>query len=619
MKKIVLGLLSFIFIFLMIPINVNAAYDWRMDKMDVDIIVDEDRTLHITETIDAYFNISKHGIYRKIPLENNVKRNDGTETKVFAKISKIKCSDNFTTETEDGNKVIKIGSSSKTLTGSKKYVISYDYKLTDDRLEDEDEFYFNIVGTEWEASIGRVDFKITMPKDFDEDKMGFSTGSYGYSGYVEDDLIFDVDGKTIEGHYLKQLNPYQGITIRMTLDKDYFIKENYNSVNIVVIIVSILGMGISYIVWRNKGKDKRVVETVEFNPPKGLNSAETGYYFYGHAKNEGVVSLLIYLANKGYIKIKEIETEGLFSKSKDYEIIKVKPYDGTNEIEQEFMAGLFKKGDTVTKKDLENKFYTTVNKINNKLSKKENRDKIYEKTPFLSYILLFFISLIIFAAMSYRIYLVTYSVDMILGGGIFLLMGLIFLSIGISKYKYEKTTKYVLLFIGIIFTGVNFLMMAVTTLSYDSFAMIIYLLGVFSILIVTILMINLDRRTLYGNEMLGKIGGFKNFLMKAEKEKLERLVEKDPKYFYNILPFTYALGVSTKWIKKFESITFEQPDWYVGNSAFNYYMFANMMNNTMTTMKTSMTSSPSSSGGGSGFSGGGFSGGGSGGGGGGSW
>lgn len=114
--------------------------------------------------------------------------------------------------------------------------------------------------------------------------------------------------------------------------------------------------------------------------------------------------------------------------------------------------------------------------------------------------------------------------------------------------------------------------------------------------------------------MLGKIRGFRTFLETAEKPKLEALVLEDPTYFYNILPFTYVLGVSDKWIKKFEVIALSAPDWYDGNSTFNMISFGSFMDTTMKTATTSMSSSPSSGG-----SGGGSSGGGSGGGGGGSW
>ena len=132
----------------------------------------------------------------------------------------------------------------------------------------------------------------------------------------------------------------------------------------------------------------------------------------------------------------------------------------------------------------------------------------------------------------------------------------------------------------------------------------------------------LPKRTPYGNEMLGRLSGFRNFLEVAEKEQLEQMVLQDPMYFFNILPYTYVLGVSDKWIKKFETIVTEPPSWY-SSSYYDPYTFGIFMDHTMTTATRSMTSSPSeSSGGGSsggGFSGGGFSGGGSGGGGGGAW
>lgn len=94
---------------------------------------------------------------------------------------------------------------------------------------------------------------------------------------------------------------------------------------------------------------------------------------------------------------------------------------------------------------------------------------------------------------------------------------------------------------------------------------------------------------------------------------------QNPSYFYDILPYTYVLGVSDKWIEKFETIIYQPPSWYEGSDAFHVASFGSFMNATMLSATTAMSSSPSSSSGGGGSSGGGSSGGGSGGGGGGSW
>ena len=125
----------------------------------------------------------------------------------------------------------------------------------------------------------------------------------------------------------------------------------------------------------------------------------------------------------------------------------------------------------------------------------------------------------------------------------------------------------------------------------------------------------MSKRTEYGTEILGKILGFRNFLETAEKERLEMLVTENPQYFYDILPYTYVLDISKKWMQKFESIAVEPPDWYGSyhtGTAFNIVVFQNFMNSTMSSATSAMTSSPNSSSGGGGFSGGGVGGGGGG-------
>ena len=97
------------------------------------------------------------------------------------------------------------------------------------------------------------------------------------------------------------------------------------------------------------------------------------------------------------------------------------------------------------------------------------------------------------------------------------------------------------------------------------------------------------------------------------------MVMKNPEYFYDILPYTYALGVSKVWMKQFENIAIKAPNWYTTHDEFSTNAFETFMDTTMATVAESMTSSYSSSSSGGSSSGGGSSGGGSGGGGGGSW
>ena len=77
----------------------------------------------------------------------------------------------------------------------------------------------------------------------------------------------------------------------------------------------------------------------------------------------------------------------------------------------------------------------------------------------------------------------------------------------------------------------------------------------------------MKRKNSYGEQIRAKINGFKNYIELAEKNQIEMLVEQNPNYFYDILPYAYVLGVSKKWIEKFEKIPVPTND--MGN--FDYY------------------------------------------------
>ena len=55
--------------------------------------------------------------------------------------------------------------------------------MGNDVLPNEDEFYFNVIGTGWETTISNVSFSIEMPETFDENNLGMSYGAYGESKF----------------------------------------------------------------------------------------------------------------------------------------------------------------------------------------------------------------------------------------------------------------------------------------------------------------------------------------------------------------------------------------------------------------------------------------------------
>lgn len=186
-----------------------------------------------------------------------------------------------------------------------------------------------------------------------------------------------------------------------------------------------------------------------------------------------------------------------------------------------------------------------------------------------------------------------------------------------SLLELIKIPKSFAIIWGGIFGGIPWVSLVLPTLLPNPAYLTTYVIGIISIILLAISVKIMPKRTPYGNEIYGKLKGFKRFLETAEKPQLEALVRQNPEYFYNILPYTYALEVSDVWIKQFETIAMTAPEWYVGAGTFDVHSFNTFMQSTMSSAQSYESSSSSSSGGGS--SGGGSSGGGSGGGGGGSW
>lgn len=651
-----------------IPNKTYASSTYTITDYDINMEVNEDNTFDITETITVYFNTSSHGIYREIPLKNTITRTDGTTSKNTAKVSNVEVSETYSTSKTSSYYSIKIGSSSQTITGNHTYVISYTYDIGEDPLDDADELYFNLIGDEWDTSINSVTFTITMPKEFDSSSLGFSSGATGSTD--SSNVTYIVNGNVISGSTTSTLNSGEALTVRLTLPEGYFVVEEFLSTEtyaIIVMGVCIIFVLIAFLIWKKYGKDDEVVETVQFYPPEGYNPAELSYMYKGESTTEGALSLLIYLADKGYIKIEEKNESNLFSTDKGFVITKLKEYDGEDANVKLFFNGLFRHKKTnynkvmkemksakkngekisyaeatirvngnrgnwktqVTNEDLYDSFYSTLNSVKSNIEHKL-KNEIFEKLTSRNNMILTIMITIILWLVTFKL-----TADMLsdIAGGVIVttIYMFIFVPFIIAIINAKKgNIKGIIIFAIILLMAFSELSIdySETIVEQDTIEIVMCIIGIISIIILGIFMRIMPKRTKFGNEMLGKIRGFKRFLEVSEKEQLELLVRENPEYFYNILPYTYALGVSDTWMKQFETISIKEPDWYSGTADFSMHEFNRSMTRIMTSANRSMTSRPSSSGGssgsfggssGGGHSGGGHSGGGSGGGGGHSW
>ncbi len=618
------------------------SYDYLIDGYDIDIVVGENNVLEVTEKLKVYFNVRKHGIFRRIPLVNDVTRLDGSKSTVLAKIYDISVNEPFHITHKGPYREIKVGEEDKLLTGEKEYTIKYKYDLGPDKNAGFDEFYFNLIGTEWnDTVIGGVQFSITMPKSFEKSGMGFS---HGKKGSIESEKVdYTVDGNVISGVYKDIMQPNEAFTVRIVLEDGYFHGSAFRAslFPILMIVIPVVGFILCFVLWAKYGKDDPIVETVEFYPPQGMNSLDLAYAYKGQVDGRDVISLLVYLANKGYIKITEIEVQKFIVKEKSFRISKVREYDGNDANERTFLNGLFatktsyraskeiKSGNmgamlpngevqvnSVSEEDLYDNFYRTIHRIKKNVCTRENKYRYFEKIASKkSFLVLFILWVSIFFFFGLPCYEFGAFAEIIRILPLLLIVIVASLFLVLPFRIFEKIFGFGLFMTFATITSVLSSIWFSAIVSSQLYV-IATIIGAFSIFGMVICFIAMPKRSKMGSQIYGQIMGFKRFLETVKKEQIESLVMQNPNYFYDILPYTYVLGISDKWIKKFETIALRAPDWYDGYDSFDTIRFGAFMNTTMSSARSSSSSSSGSSGG---SSGGGSSGGGSGGGGGGSW
>ncbi|HJW31271.1 MAG TPA: hypothetical protein VJ508_18715, partial [Saprospiraceae bacterium] len=149
-------------------------------------------------------------------------------------------------------------------------------------------------------------------------------------------------------------------------------------------------------------------------------------------------------------------------------------------------------------------------------------------------------------------------------------------------------------------------------------------------IILFVLASRFHKRSPLGNETYRKLEGFRQFVAKAERPVIERLLKDDPNYYDKTMPFALAFGYLKQWNKQFAGLLTQPPSWYSGPYMYgggggsgspmdSWTHFTESFPSEMNHVSSVFSSSPSSSSSGGGGGGGGFSGGGGGGGGGGGW
>ncbi|MFP4456851.1 MAG: DUF2207 domain-containing protein [Clostridia bacterium] len=638
MKRLVGLFLITLTIFSLSVIPAYGQEAFYIDNYDVEIQVFEDNTYSVNEKIDVFFTDSRRGIYRTIPLYSSESdaRVDGIKVK----------NDPYAISYDASSVEIRIGDPDIYITGQKTYEISYNFKIGEDGIPSYDEFYYNLIGDQWDTYINNASFTIEMPKEFDESNLSFQAGKFNQTDDTNS-VDWNVEGKTIYAETNRKLSNYEAVTIVLVLPEGYYseakpLNAGINNYRYFMYGLAILLSLLTFFLWLRNGKDDKLVAPIQFYPPKDLTPAEVGYLIDETVDPKDVTSLIIYWASKGYLNIVEDEPEDVtflgkiknkLSKPK-FTLVKLRDLDSdAKDFERIMFEDLFEvygDGQRVTTDDLKQTFHVTMSVVISRVTAHFHLDekRLYTKKSIRFKYLTHFLSIIptfvfLTAVFSYEFYSLTFGLIIALLSSIFLTVPMGLLLRFFDKNKHMRSLKLILPALGVFVLAVPFIFVGVLIIG----AMIINLADiifiVFSILFMNLIGIIMPKRSEYGEKVMNEVLGFRTFILTAEKDRLERLISENSTYYYDVLAYAIVLNVSDKWADKFRDITIEPPDWYVSSmyyrAGFSAAMFNQHFTESFSTLQDTMASKPPSQRGGGSSFGGGSAGGGAGGGGGGSW
>ncbi|MDD6042844.1 MAG: DUF2207 domain-containing protein [Eubacteriaceae bacterium] len=621
MKRIVVILAMALVMTLSIPAAAFAGSGFTTSRYDVDVDITASHVCKITENIKVNFTEARHGIFRYIPYEQGIY--------TIKKINVTRDPYEVSTEYNNGwHKIIKIGDPDEEVSGEHFYVIGYNIVGYEDGDTENDYLSLDLLPTGWDTSIKKSHIKVKLPKAIDENQLKLYVGQYGASNN-EADIDFKYNKKTnIIEIKAKNLEKGCGITISAQLPEGYW-ENPANRKWMSVPLIAVLGAVplLLILLWFLFGRDPKVIKPVEFYPPEQMTSAEIGYVIDGSVDYKDLISLIMYFAGKGYITITEY-------KKNQFSLTKIKEIDRSEKhFAKTFFRGLFDEGDTVKTDELPasfgDDFMLAQQQLRDYYRGKKSLFTLSSKICRTVGIGLMFmppiIAVAIAAAATFRpMYLLS-----LIPIGLCTVISMLYIVLLFDKWDATgRAQRKVRVVFGGLFACLGVGISAFITASLME--NILYaVLVVASALVSLVAVVFMKKRSAQSAALYGRVLGFRDFIENAELEKLNMLVEDDPEYFYNILPYAYVMGLSDKWAKKFEKIKINQPEWYYGYGSDPLYsalwyshMFRNCAETVQTNVIKNMVEAASDTGGGSiggGFGGGGFSGGGFGGGGGGSW
>jgi len=333
-------------------------------------------------------------------------------------------------------------------------------------------------------------------------------------------------------------------------------------------------------------REKPPVPVIEFSPPQGMSPAEVGYVIDERVSGRDVTSLIYYWASQGRLRIETLN-------NRKYVLHLLSGLDaGRPDYERAMFSALWKLGAkrrSVTSDELKDKFHSVLKSTAAQLKKSFSGERgLYRKgrSPLVATsFLLMCMGFVAFVIMGQ---FVDYVAGVLPMRPLFIIYGrfgeyeddfyvmFVFVLFSLLASMYLATNFYrsdrVLKTAAGAIRRIICLALAIAgtlmfTLVCGDGKMLLTVsaaISAASLYAVVNALPFIARLSDYGVYARGLCLGFKMFLVAAEKQRFEMLLEENPDYYYDILPYAQVLGVSKLWQSKFDRLLINPSSWFFG-------------------------------------------------------
>ncbi len=605
--------------------EVNAASGdaIAIEKMHATYTVNEDRTVDVVENIQVKF--LSHGLtmfYHALPKENTRYTNvsatcEGNDEFYF-----------YVADNPDLSGFLDINCVGGAQKG-KTWTYTISYTMQHYGAASKDGMTIDLVGLGSSVPIHNVQVTVQFPANSTLHYDVYS-GTYGAEGN-DANVAVQQQGNTLtlkadvlKRVYQSRYGEYmaEGITLDFTLGNGVLkspaavntFTENGWWIALTCAIVAGLGMLMSALL----PKREEIITSVNISAPDEMDPMTMGKRLDGVIDNEDVTSMLYYFADKGYLHIDLTDEKDPMLIRKVDRLPDFEPVHARTLFDGLFRKVTVEDNGCVRVSKLKGHFYQSVTTAKEQLVKMPQ----YQTKSIIFYALGGVIAVWAAFLLPFIVGIRTLGSDYTYVSGLVYTVGILgVLLLGYLKenyrYKWKNGTKLAVLFAQILI-AVLFSIIFIFGFATHLMTRWEKLLLSAAVFVCTFATSNKLNRTKEKREMLGKILGFKDFIVYTEEDKIKFMLEESPELFYKILPYAQVLGVTDEWEDKFKNITLQPPAWCAGThiSYFDYVLLRGAMRSAMLTAMTQPQKGGSfigkGGGGGSfgGFSGGGFGGGG---------